>query len=150
MGRDYPGANVDDTQLPVDTVYIKSHDGTDWMSTYDRSPGAINGVDSLRQWVSYYNQRNINVVAWFVPKAGDLETQVRMAEAVIDSGVKGLYADVEPFTYFCHLDCLWLAQNLWARVSGQKDPRRSWALSMTRAPGGGTTPALPPGSPTPT
>jgi hypothetical protein len=35
FNRDYPGAEPNDLNLPIKTVYIKTHDGTDWMSTYD-------------------------------------------------------------------------------------------------------------------
>jgi hypothetical protein len=94
-------------------VYIKTHDGTDWMSTYDGHPLAVGGPGAVRRLIDHYKAQGIEVVAWFVPKGGDIEGQLRMAEEVLDSGVKALYADVEPFEHFCDLDCGYLAQAFW-------------------------------------
>ncbi len=135
FSRDYPGAEPTDSFLPIQTVYIKTHDGTDWMSTYDSSPAAVSGPDQLRNLISIYRSQGIDVVAWFVPVGLDVETQVRMAEQVVDTGVTALYADVEPFAGFCYLDCDFLAQNVWWRVHNERpnarlgvmyDPRPQW------------------------
>jgi hypothetical protein len=120
FGEDYPGAENDDAKLPVQTVYIKTHDATDWMSRYDSTGQAVTGPHSIRQLTANYNAQGIDVVAWFVPKGGDVERQVEMAVEVIDSGVKGLYADLEPFEGFCHNDCAFLAQYLWWRVRSER------------------------------
>ena len=114
--EDYPGADGDDTKLPVQTVYIKTHDATDWMSTYDGDWQAVRGPGSIRRLIADYNAQGIEVVAWFVPKGGEVDRQVEMAVEVIDAGVNGLYADLEPFEGFCHLDCRYLAQSFWWRV----------------------------------
>jgi hypothetical protein len=120
FGVDYPGSDADDSNLPVQTVYIKTHDATNWMSTYDGNPAAVNGPESIRNLIANYNAQGIEVIAWFVPKGGDVERQVQMAVEVIDSGVKGLYADLEPFEGFCNLDCGFLAQHLWGRVRAER------------------------------
>ena len=135
FNQDYPGANARDSQLPVNTIYIKTHDGINWMSKWDTNPAAISGPDRLRQVVDYYRSHGIDVVAWFVPKGGEIEAQVAMANAVIDTGVRGLYADIEPYPGFCDLDCWWLSQTFWARVRAERpnaslgviyDPRPWW------------------------
>jgi len=118
--EDYPGADGDDTKLPVQTVYIKTHDATNWMSTYDRDRSAVHGPASVRRLIDDYNVQGIEVVAWFVPKGGDVDRQVEMAVEVIDSGVKGLYADLEPFDGFCHMDCAYLAEHFWQRVRAER------------------------------
>jgi hypothetical protein len=120
FGQDYPGADNDDTKLPVQTVYIKTHDATNWMSTYDRTGNAVDGPSSIRRLIADYNAQDIEVVAWFVPKGGDVDRQVEMAVEVIDSGVKGLYADLEPFEGFCHNDCGFLAEHFWWRVRAER------------------------------
>ena len=68
FGQDYPGAQGDDTLLPVQTVYIKTHDATNWMSTYDEDPMAVAGPNSIRRLIDHYRGQGIEVVAWFVPK----------------------------------------------------------------------------------
>ena len=58
-----------------------------------------------------------------------------MAVQVIDSGVKALYADLEPFAGFCNRDCSVLAEHFWYRVRAERpnahlgviyDPRPWW------------------------
>ncbi|MDO8616909.1 MAG: hypothetical protein Q7T33_14440 [Dehalococcoidia bacterium] len=139
--RDYPGAEGNDGALPVHTVYVKTHDGTDWMSTYDQHPRAVSGPDAVRSLIQVYGGQGIQVAAWFVPAGLDIEAQVRMAEQVIDAGVTALYADLEPFRGFCAQDCQFLADNLWTRVRAERpqarlgviyDPRaHTWQASAT-------------------
>ena len=112
FGMDYQAA-VDDSQLPVRTVYIKTHDATEWMSTYDNTPLAVSGPGGVRRLIDHYANQGIDVIAWFVPKGGDVQTQLWMAQQVLDSGVTALYADIEPFDGFCNLDCAYLAENFW-------------------------------------
>jgi hypothetical protein len=115
FSKDYPGATLD-SRLPVHTVYVKTHDGTDWMGEYDRSPSAIRGPGDLPWLVDGYRAQGIDVVAWFVPKGGNISAQIDMAEAVLDSGVSGLYADVEPWDGFCNTDCSALARSFWTEL----------------------------------
>lgn len=141
FGQDYPGAQADDTLLPVQTVYVKTHDATNWMSTYDEDPMAVRGPTSIRRLIDHYRGQGIEVVAWFVPKGGDVDAQLRMAKAVLDSGVRALYADVEPFDHFCYLDCDYLAREFWWRLREERpeanlgviyDPRPwTWDESST-------------------
>ncbi len=135
FNRDYPGAEPDDVNLPVRTVYIKTHDGTDWMSTYDPNPKAVAGPESLQELIHIYALQGIDVVAWFVPNGWDSNTQLQMAKQVLDTGVKGLYADVEAFWGFCYEACEFLADNFWQRLRLERpkaelgviyDPRPQW------------------------
>ncbi|TMB99789.1 MAG: hypothetical protein E6J42_02365 [Chloroflexi bacterium] len=121
---DYPGANGDDPALNVKTVYIKTHDGTDWMSAYDGTSSAISGPDRLRQVIDDYRSRGVDVIAWFVPKTQDVERQVQMAEEVLDTGVSGLYADIEPFPGFCDVDCNFLASYFWTQLRIERPQAR--------------------------
>jgi hypothetical protein len=135
LDKDYPEGSPSDQSLPIDTVYIKTHDATDWMSEFDKHPAAVNGPDAVRNLIGTYNQQGIDVAAWFVPKRLDIDGQVAMAEAVIDAGVTALYADLEPFAGFCNQDCGTLADTLWTRVRAERpnaklgviyDPRSWW------------------------
>jgi hypothetical protein len=133
FNRDYPGANGDDRQLPIHTVYIKTHDRTDWMSTYDDHPSAVSGPEQLRNLIQHYAFQGIDVVAWFNPAGLDVEGQLQRAREVIDSGVKGLYADVEPFAGFCNDDCAYLADNFWARLRQERPQARLGVMYDPRA-----------------
>ncbi|HXG36175.1 MAG TPA: dockerin type I repeat-containing protein [Dehalococcoidia bacterium] len=141
LDKDYPGANPNDSQLPIKDVYIKTHDGTDWMSTYDSHPEAISGPAALKKVMDIYQSQGIGVAAWFVPKGLDVEKQLEMAKQVIDSGVKALYADAERFVGFCQDNCSYLANNFWSRLRAERpnavlgviyDPRpQHWGPSAT-------------------
>lgn len=133
--RDYPDSLPGDGELPIDTIYVKTHDATDWMATYDKNPNAIAGPESIQNVIDIYAQQGIEVAAWFVPKGKDYAKQLEMAKQVIDSGVTALYADLEPFQGFCYLDCSELARNFWiplqqarpnARLGVIYDPRPWW------------------------
>ena len=135
LDEDYPEAIGPDVSLPISTVYIKTHDATDWMATYDNHPQAVSGPDSIRALIQRYATEGIEVAAWFVPKGLDFNRQVQMAVQVIDSGVKALYADLEPFAGFCNRDCNVLAEQFWYRVRAERpnahlgviyDPRTWW------------------------
>jgi hypothetical protein len=135
FNRDYPAEILPDASLPVTNVYIKTHDGTDWMSTYDPSPHAVSGPASIQNLIDIYADQGVEVSAWFVPKGTDFNGQVARAIEVIDAGVKALYADVEPYQGFCYLDCHALAEQFWARVHQLRpnavlgviyDPRPWW------------------------
>lgn len=116
LNLDYPETSPPDSALPIDTVYIKTHDGADWMSTYDSHPNAVSGPESIQNLIAIYGAQGIDVAAWFVPKGTDYDAQVAMAIQVIDSGVTALYADLEPFAGFCYRDCASLVINFWTRV----------------------------------
>ena len=120
FGRDYPGADPNDVNLPVKTVYIKTHDGTDWMSKYDSNPNAVSGPDALRKLIQDYSYQGVDVVAWFVPYGTDIEGQLQRAREVIDTGVKGLIADVEPYSGFCNANCGMLAEQFWKPLRAQR------------------------------
>ena len=135
FSRDYPGADASDSDLPIRTVQVKTHDGTDWMSTYDSSPYAVSGPGAIQQLRSSYGSQGIDLVAWFVPQGTDVDGQVAIAEQVIDTGVTALYADVEPFAGFCNQDCGYLADAFWKRLRNERpgarlgvmyDPRTQW------------------------
>lgn len=124
LNRDYPEGSPADASLSISTVYIKTHDGSDWMSTYDQHPLAVSGPASIQDLINIYGAQGIQVAAWFVPKGTDYDRQVQMALQVIDAGVTALYADLEPFSGFCNRDCALLAANFWTRVRAERPNAR--------------------------
>ena len=135
LSSDYPETLPGDFALPISTIYIKTHDAADWMSTYDDHPAAVSGPEAIQNLIDIYGGQGIAVAAWFVPKGTDYDAQLQLALEVIDSGVTALYADLEPFPGFCFLECKELAENLWkplrelrpdAHLGVIYDPRPWW------------------------
>ncbi len=135
LSNDYPETLPDDIALPISTVYIKTHDAADWMSTYDDHPAAVSGQGAIQDLIDIYGAQGIDVAAWFVPKGTDYDAQLKIALEVIDSGVTALYADMEPFPGFCFLECKELAENFWKPLREERpdahlgviyDPRPWW------------------------
>ncbi|HSG82423.1 MAG TPA: hypothetical protein VLC48_09240 [Gemmatimonadota bacterium] len=135
LSNDYPETLPGDLSLPISTIYIKTHDAADWMSTYDDHPAAISGPAAIKKVIDIYGAQGIEVAAWFVPKGTDYAAQLQRAIQVIDSGVTALYADLEPFPGFCFLQCTELAENFWkplrelrpnAHLGVIYDPRPWW------------------------
>ncbi|MCI0813479.1 MAG: hypothetical protein J4O14_01235, partial [Chloroflexi bacterium] len=87
LSIDYPETLPGDLELPISTIYIKTHDGGDWMSTYDSHPNAVSGPAAIQNLIDIYGAQGIEVAAWFVPKGTDYDTQLLRALQVIDSGV---------------------------------------------------------------
>ncbi len=135
LSNDYPETLPGDITLPISTIYIKTHDAADWMSTYDDHPAAVSGPEAIQDLIDIYGAQGIAVAAWFVPKGTDYDAQLQLAIQVIDSGVVALYADLEPFPGFCFLECKELAENFWKPLREQRpdahlgviyDPRPWW------------------------
>jgi hypothetical protein len=76
-------------------VMVKTHDGVEWMSTYDTSPDAITGVDRVRNVAKYFEDRGIPFHAWAVPKGVDAPREAQMAADVLAAGARSLVLDVE-------------------------------------------------------
>jgi hypothetical protein len=139
--KDYPGTEPDE-RLAVSTVYIKTHDGATWMSEFDPDPRAVEGPAGVKRLIDEYQELGIDVVAWFVPRGREITTQLAAAVQVIDAGVAGLFADVEPYAGFCDKSCEFLADNFWkelrerrpdARLGVIYDPRpQHWDTSATQ------------------
>lgn len=119
FGEDYPGTKGD-SELPLDTVYIKTNDGENWQSKYDKSPNAVSGPESLRALVQMYHDQGIRTIAWYVPKGNEYQAQIDNAKAVLDTGVDALYVDVEPYEGFCFKDCAALADNVWKPLRAER------------------------------
>lgn len=76
-------------------VVLKTHDGIEWMSTYDTAPDAITGVDRVRAVAKYFEDRGIPFHAWAVPKGIDPPREAQMAADVLAAGARSLVLDLE-------------------------------------------------------
>jgi LysM repeat protein len=91
------GANLRDHNLGI---LLKTHDGVEWMSEYDRSPFAVSGPRQVETLVRYYEDAGVPFHAWFVIKGIDIMREARMAADVLSAGVRSLWIDLEPHDGF--------------------------------------------------
>jgi hypothetical protein len=76
-------------------VAVKTHDGIEWMSTYDHAPDAVNGVKRAGNIARYFEDRGIPFHAWCVPKGVDPAREAEMAADVLAAGARSLILDLE-------------------------------------------------------
>ena len=76
-------------------VLLKTHDGIEWMSTYDHAPDAITGAGRVRNVARYFEDRGIPFHAWAVPKGVDPPREAQMAADVLAAGARSLVLDLE-------------------------------------------------------
>lgn len=81
-------------------VVIKSHDGLDWMSTYDHAPDAITGAQRLKNVGLYFEDRGIPFHAWCVVKGTDPVREAQLAAEVLATGARSLTIDLEGYAGF--------------------------------------------------
>jgi hypothetical protein len=117
-------------------ILLKTHDGTDWMSTYDASPYAVYGSDQVGMLANYFEKYGVPFHAWCVAKGLEPVREAEMAAQVIAAGARSLTVDVEPHSGFWQgtpQDAVTFGQELrklqpGATVFLSIDPR-PWVLS---------------------
>jgi hypothetical protein len=77
-------------------MIIKTHDGTEWMERFDRSPDAIVSPRQVQRLVAQFENAGIPFHAWCVVQGNDPVTEARMCSQVLDAGARSLYLDLEP------------------------------------------------------
>ncbi len=87
------------TRAPnVNQIWVKITNGTDWMGRFDSSAMAINGTESIDQWVTACQATDFEFHAWCVPQGLDVEGEAAiLIEACTRAGVESLILDVEPY-----------------------------------------------------
>lgn len=81
-------------------IVLKTHDGVEWMSTYDKSPFAVSGPKQAETLARYYEDAGVPFHAWGVVKGIDPIREARMAADVLAAGARSLYLDLEPHSGF--------------------------------------------------
>ncbi len=79
-------------------IILKTHDGTDWMSTYDHSPDAVSGPAKVGQLADYFESRGVPFFNYAVVQGVDPLREAEMAAQTITSGSRGIYLDLEPWS----------------------------------------------------
>ncbi len=81
-------------------IVLKTHDGIEWMSKYDKSAYAVSGKPQIEVLANYYEDAGIPFHAWCVVKGTDPIREARMAAEVLSAGVRSLFIDLEPHDGF--------------------------------------------------
>ncbi len=76
-------------------VMVKTHDGLEWMSTYDSSPSAVSGPAQVAALASLFEGRGVPFHAWSVIKGIDPVAEAQMAADVLANGARSLTLDLE-------------------------------------------------------
>ncbi len=74
---------------------LKTHDGTDWMATYDNHPSAVTGPAQVQVLARFFESNNVPFHAWAVPKGVDPVREAQMAADVLAAGARSLTLDLE-------------------------------------------------------
>lgn len=119
-------------------ILLKTHDGVEWMSRYDKSAFAVSGPAQVSTLSNYYEDAGVPFHAWAVVKGVDPIREARMAAEVLAAGARSLFLDLEPHSGFWRgtpadavaygNELRRLAPDAWIVTS--MDPR-PWAIAQT-------------------
>jgi hypothetical protein len=76
-------------------VLVKTHDGIDWMSRYDRSSNAINGPGQVERIARIFEREGVVFHAWSVLKGIDPVREAQMTAEVLGAGARSMVLDLE-------------------------------------------------------
>jgi LysM repeat protein len=81
-------------------IILKTHDGVEWMSEYDTSKYAVSGHPQVQTLTQYFEGAGVPFHAWCVLHGTDPIQEARLAAAVLLSGARSIFLDVEPHAGF--------------------------------------------------
>ncbi len=81
-------------------VILKTHDGTDWMSRWDKTSDAVTGPRKVEQLASFFENAGVPFHAWSVVHGTDPAKEAEMAADVLNAGARSLSLDLEPHAGF--------------------------------------------------
>ena len=81
-------------------VIVKTHDGVEWMSEFDTSQYAVSGHPQVQTLSDYFEGNGVPFHAWCVVHGTDPIEEARLAAAVLLSGARSIFLDVEPHAGF--------------------------------------------------
>jgi hypothetical protein len=76
-------------------VMVKTHDGVDWMSRYDRSPHAVNGPAQIERLARIFENHDVPFHAWSVVKGIDPAREAQMTAEALYAGARSMTLDLE-------------------------------------------------------
>jgi LysM repeat protein len=77
-------------------IIHKTHDGIEWMAEYDTSRYAVSGHPQVQTLANYFEAAGVPFHAWCVLHGEKPIEEARMAAAVLLSGARSIFLDVEP------------------------------------------------------
>lgn len=81
-------------------VLVKAHDGTKWMSRWDRSMHAVSGPEQVTVLANHFERWGVPFHAWCVVEGQEPEREAEMCAQVIRAGARSMTIDLEPFKGF--------------------------------------------------
>lgn len=112
-------------------VVLKTHDGAQWMSRYDRTQYAVGGPDRVAEFARFFEDAGVPFHAWAVVKGTNPRREAEIASDVLNAGARSLFLDLEGHQGFwvgSRQDAVTYGQELRrlqpsARLSTSIDPR---------------------------
>jgi len=77
-------------------IILKTHDGVEWMAEYDTSRYAVSGHAQVQTLAQYFEGAGVPFHAWCVVHGDKPVEEARVAAAVLLSGARSIFLDVEP------------------------------------------------------
>jgi hypothetical protein len=113
------------------SAIVKTHDGVEWMATYDDADGAIAGPADIETVAATFEDAGVPFHAWCVVKGSDPVREAEMAAQVLAAGARTLTLDLEgdpSFWQGSRDDAIAYgyelrARNEFARIDVSIDPR---------------------------
>ncbi len=81
-------------------IVLKTHDGAEWMSRYDPTKTAVDGPARVAEYARFFEDAGVPFHAWAVVKGNRVDQEVEIASAVLDSGARSLFLDLEAHAGF--------------------------------------------------
>src|SRR5690606_14942260 len=76
-------------------VVLKTHDGANWMSRYDKSATAVSGPRRVEEYANYFEQAGVPFHAWAVVKGNNPLREAKIASDVLNAGARSMFLDLE-------------------------------------------------------
>ncbi|HEX5368169.1 MAG TPA: hypothetical protein VFY10_02020 [Dehalococcoidia bacterium] len=77
-------------------IILKTHDGNEWMTRFDKSPDAVVSPQQVTKLANTFEQAGIPFHAWCVVQGIDPIAEAQMCAQVLDAGARSIYLDLEP------------------------------------------------------
>ncbi|MSP21883.1 MAG: LysM peptidoglycan-binding domain-containing protein [Dehalococcoidia bacterium] len=101
FNQDGPRAEVRDVLAAHGLgIVIKTHDGPDWMSRYDKSADGITGSRKVEELANFFENAGVPFHAWAVMHGSNPVREAEMAADVLSAGARSLSMDLEPHPGF--------------------------------------------------
>ncbi|MEX1022087.1 MAG: LysM domain-containing protein [Dehalococcoidia bacterium] len=81
-------------------IVLKTHDGVNWMSRYDKSKTSIGGPAFVQAYADFFERGGVPFHAWTVLKGRNPAREARLASDVLSAGARSLFLDLEAHAGF--------------------------------------------------